>query len=296
MLYEGGYNETGRSVDVTQAITAATNASSAVLTVTNVNGCIAGQTVTLSSLSGGTWAGAAGSYTVQASGTDSGHCAINLNSTGLGTLSGATLTYTGSTNYVNYLRQSTYLQASLLTLTTTLYQDVIANGGINPSQFNLASTFGTGNSGSWYVDNPNNWLTPGYPLATCSSCTISTTSMTLGGTITGIFTAGMVVAGGSVTSNSIVTACTPNGAGPCGSNATDVLTLSQSSTVAVGETITGTIPPTVIVGGPGTISPVTAFKAICTWNRNGGGCSWLLKRDLDPASNDNDPMWLEKAA
>jgi hypothetical protein len=25
-------------------------------------------------------------------------------------------------------------------------------------------------------------------------------------------------------------------------------------------------------------------------------CNFLLKRDLDPASNDNDPMWLEKAA
>jgi hypothetical protein len=23
---------------------------------------------------------------------------------------------------------------------------------------------------------------------------------------------------------------------------------------------------------------------------------WLLKRDIDPTSNDNDPMWLEKAA
>lgn len=29
-----------------------------------------------------------------------------------------------------------------------------------------------------------------------------------------------------------------------------------------------------------------------SWSRGG----WLLKRDLDPASNDNDPMWLNKAA
>jgi hypothetical protein len=28
----------------------------------------------------------------------------------------------------------------------------------------------------------------------------------------------------------------------------------------------------------------------------GSGAGWLLKRDVDPASNDNDPMWLEKAA
>lgn len=26
------------------------------------------------------------------------------------------------------------------------------------------------------------------------------------------------------------------------------------------------------------------------------GQPFLLKRDIDPASNDNDPMWLEKAA
>lgn len=33
------------------------------------------------------------------------------------------------------------------------------------------------------------------------------------------------------------------------------------------------------------------FTGIQQFNAN-----WLLKRDLDPASNDNDPMWLEKAA
>jgi len=27
-----------------------------------------------------------------------------------------------------------------------------------------------------------------------------------------------------------------------------------------------------------------------------GMFNFLLKRDMDPASNDNDPMWLEKAA
>jgi hypothetical protein len=31
-------------------------------------------------------------------------------------------------------------------------------------------------------------------------------------------------------------------------------------------------------------------------NTVGGGSSWLLKRDIDPASNDNDPMWLRAAA
>jgi hypothetical protein len=31
------------------------------------------------------------------------------------------------------------------------------------------------------------------------------------------------------------------------------------------------------------------------WTNWGAEVNWLLKRDLDPAANDNDPMWLEKA-
>lgn len=46
-------------------------------------------------------------------------------------------------------------------------------------------------------------------------------------------------------------------------------------------------------------------QAVVNYFRNGYGltpitkaigCSYLLKRDLDPASNDNDPMWLQKVA
>jgi hypothetical protein len=81
------------------------------------------QTVTLSNLSGGKWPSAEGSYTVQASGTDANHCAINLNSTSLGTLSAATITYTGSAKYVSFLirflisRQSrTHIRRSYITM------------------------------------------------------------------------------------------------------------------------------------------------------------------------------------
>lgn len=38
-------------------------------------------------------------------------------------------------------------------------------------------------------------------------------------------------------------------------------------------------------------TPSTAWDAFAPFNAN-----WLLKRDLEPASNDNDPMFLEKAA
>jgi hypothetical protein len=40
-----------------------------------------------------------------------------------------------------------------------------------------------------------------------------------------------------------------------------------------------------------------AWDAVCDWVGNGSQCNgWLLKRDVGPASNENDPMWLEKAA
>lgn len=42
---------------------------------------------------------------------------------------------------------------------------------------------------------------------------------------------------------------------------------------------------------PGTSVPFKTYDGIATFNTN-----WLLKRDLNPASNDNDPMWLEKVA
>lgn len=343
MAYEGGFEDPAADFDTTQVMTGATNASAAILTVA-ANGCVAGQTIGLSNLSGGTWSGATGTYTVQASGTDATHCAINLNSTSLGTLGaatftgsssgagnltltvtsvtgtiavgmalvpingigagttiasqvsgtpggagvyttniatfvsgasisgGATITYTGSTNYVNYLRQSTYVQPALYTLELASYNAVANNGGINPSQFNLSG--GYNDQSAWFVDPLNNWLTPGMQLASCTACTISGSNLTLGGTITGIFTPGLVVTGGFVTGNSLITSCTRNGSGPCGSNATDVLGLSQSSTVASGEAMTASVPPTTIIGGPSDhlLSPVTAFKSICDWNHNTAMC------------------------
>lgn len=38
-------------------------------------------------------------------------------------------------------------------------------------------------------------------------------------------------------------------------------------------------------------TPYKTYEGIATFNTN-----WLLRRDINPASNDNDPMWLEKAA
>jgi hypothetical protein len=61
--------------------------------------------------------------------------------------------------------------------------------------------------------------------------------------------------------------------------------------------IIGKIPPPANQIGNSTTSPIRAWDAVCDWVGNGNQCNgWLLKRDVDPASNDNDPMWTEKAA
>jgi hypothetical protein len=68
----------------------------------------------------------------------------------------------------------------------------------------------------------------------------------------------------------------------------------QSSTVSVGEQITGNANPQLDAAGTDTDSPITQWKAIRTWSGQCGG--FLLKRDLDPASNDNLPAFVNYAA
>jgi hypothetical protein len=46
----------------------------------------------------------------------------------------------------------------------------------------------------------------------------------------------------------------------------------------------------------GIVLNVGEFPYLLTPSSGFGTWNFLLKRDLDPASNDNDPMWLEKAA
>lgn len=77
--------------------------------------------------------------------------------------------------------------------------------------------------------------------ATATSNTIAGTTLTLGGTITGTWAAGQTVAGTSVTTGTYITAFlagTPNTAGA-------TYSLSASSTVSVGESMTGGVIPNV---------------------------------------------------
>jgi len=272
-FYEGGFNESTIGADATQAITAATNdATGAVLTTANPNGCVIGQTVNIANFAGGTWSTADGSYAVTAV-PSSTQCKLgSLDSSGLGTFSSGTLTYTGSQGYINYLRTVSYLAPDLDTWTTTLYNSAIVNGGINPSQYWMASSF---------PSSP--WLTFSYdlygyfPVGKCTGCTISSTTLTLGGTITNVFRVGDTLLGGGVTgigtgagSMTTITSCTPVGGNVCGTTSGDTLGLSQASTVASGTTMTSNAAPG--AAGSGLVSPVRSWHAICNWNGNGAAC------------------------
>lgn len=182
----------------------------------------------------------------------------------------ATITYTGSGAWVNYLRATSYLAPELDSLTTTVYNQVTSNGGVNPSQYQLSSAGASiGNSNPWFVFAPD--IIGYYPVGKSTSVTIASTTATLAGTITGVFRIGdLLFGGGALTANSIITGCTPIGANVCGTTSGDQLTLSQSSTVASGIVMTGNAIPG--VPGSGTVSPVRAFNAICKWNGNPTAC------------------------
>jgi hypothetical protein len=312
--YEGTYSFNAQATDKTAPVTAATNASSAVLSVAGVNsggtqsenGCVGGQTVGLTSVvSSGTWASSYSNLTVTA--TTNSTCTVNINSTGLGTLTSATLTFTGSggasgctasttcyvAGYTNFLRTQAYLAPSLKTLTTYFYGQFAANGGQYPALFTLAASYFP-----WF-----GWFPDIYGYFTegnCSSCTISTNTMTLGGTVTGVFKVGDTIFGKGVTgpgtgagSQTTITLI----ASGTGTQPGDTLELSQNSTVASGVPMSSNVTPATSPNTLYTNSPVTQWSAICDWNGVGANCGgYLLNRDLDPGSNDNTPVGLAVAA
>jgi hypothetical protein len=193
-------------------------------------------------------------------------------------LSAGTITYTGSADYVTQLRMAGYLSPDLDTYTTNLFNIIAANGGINPSQYHLANIYG--------IFGGNPWLVFGFDvygyftLGQCTACTISGSTLTLGGKIKGVFGPGQTLFGAGVTgigtgasSNTTITSCMPVGANVCGTRAGDTLGLSQPSTVSSGVTMTGNATPPTNNARNSTTSPVRAWGAICRWNGNGNQCN-----------------------
>jgi hypothetical protein len=301
--YEGTFTNQLQGSDETIAVTSATNGNPCILNTTATNGAFPGMTVGLTNVVGGSWSASYSGFTVSAA-TANTISIGNLDCTSLGTLTSATLTYTGSANYVSYLRSNTYLAPQLYTDTLLNYASFFAANGVNPSQFTLGGLLSSGYPWTAWSPDIYGYLT----LATCTACTVLGTTLTLGGTITGIFTPGQTIFGkfiagignGSGGNTTILGSCSTSGPGPCGGNSGDTLAISQvpTQTISSGESMSGNATPSANAAGNSTTSPIQQWGAICHWNGNTNACNggFLLNRDLSPASNDNRPVGIDIAA
>lgn len=266
--YEGGNGTGSQAVDVTQSITAATNAANAVLSIAN-NGCVAGQTVGFTSMVGGTWSTLNSTTGTVVSATTS-TCTVSVSGSGLGTLSSGTLTYTGSANYVSYLRVYSWMAPQHATTTTAIYNEIASTTGdcapsacsLFPSQFVLANDITQGTS-TWLAFSRDPY---GYvPVASTSGATAASGSLTLGATVSGIFTSGLTLTGGAISGATVTGSCTQTGSLPAGANPGDVCPISNSSTVT-STSFKGFVAPSSTCN-----SPVTSWQAIGAWNK-GSAC------------------------
>jgi hypothetical protein len=279
--YEGTYTNGGQGSDIQCSSGVGCNPTVTSGTTTDItlpnNGAVVGMSVTIQSATGGTWSSVVGN-TYQVTAVASGDFHVSLNSTGLGTATALAFSYTGSANYVTYMRAQSYLSPDLRTLTTLAYNTIAGTSGacsphacsINPSQFNL--------SGPFFGTNADTWLTWSFDtygyfqIANCTSCTISGSTLTLGGTVKGIFGSGQTVLWGSTTPPTISGACSTSGPGPAGSNAGDTCPLSASFTVSTGTAMSGNATPPANQAGNSTTSPVQQWNGICAWNNNANAC------------------------
>jgi len=280
--YEGTFSYTGQATDIT--VTSTSRSSSPPNTTftfgINPNGGVVGQDVKVTAASGGTWSTIVNNtYAVSAvTGTT---FTIPLDSSGLGALSSITFTYVNSANYLNYFRNRALLAPEVATLTGTLYDGLSKTTGwcspnicaYSPSQFvmgqviSTAASAGQGNFIMWAND------IYGYlPQASCTSCSVSGTNLTLGGTVSGIFTSGLAITGEGVNLQTITGACSQTGAGPAGSNAGDVCPLSASLSAVSNKPMSANVVPALNGLGNSTTSPAKQWGAVCAWNGNASLC------------------------
>jgi hypothetical protein len=244
----------------------------------SMNGAVAGMTVTLTSASGETWSKLVGTDYIVDTGPTKSLIPIKhsdgsaFDCSGLGTLTSGVLTYKGSglgPAYINMLISASWISSQLTTMNTDLYGKFVAAGGQSPSQFVISTPLtGIVGWGSFFFD-----LYGYFPFGTSTASTISGTTLTLGGTVTGLYEPGQTI---------LCTGCPVGTTIVSGSGrvAGDILTLSQAPTPAIStsEAINSFF-----------VGPSTEWQSIINWNH-----SFLLKRDINPAANDNSPMWLDE--
>jgi len=242
------------------------------------NGAVAGMTVTIRSATGGAWSTVVGnSYTVQATGLSQSQIPIDLDCSGLGTLSSMTLSYTGSYDYINYLRNNSWSAPDVETATYQMCIVAAKYGGGGCSQLDIAGPVSPGTV--WQLTSPDLY---GYnPVASCTACTVSGTTLTLGGTVSGRYQAGQTIVGTGIgTAPAITITGVLSGTGTAPG---DTLSLSSSPGNLSARAIYGT-----------NVGLFPAWNGFLDYNSTHGG--FLLKRDIDPAANDNIPMFLNQAA
>lgn len=225
-----------------------------------------GMPIALSNISetGGTnWAklAARGNLTVGPGGTPQSLPIIlngaELDCSGYDALKSATVTYVGSANWVNTMRVESWTWPEIGAVDTSLFEEFVAQGGVNPSQLNDAEE-----AAPWHLEGFDiyGW----YQFGKCSACNISQTTLTLGGTVTGEFKIGQSLLGRGVATlqttaaNTTIVSCTKGtGLGPCGTDAGDVLGLSQNAhSTQTGVAIASYYLPT-----------LAGYNALQRWNR-----------------------------
>jgi hypothetical protein len=173
--YENSVNEQfGFVLNNSQYVPASTSMTIA------ANGAVAGMHVTITAATGGSWPSVVGgTYTVQSSGLSASQIPIDLDCSGLGGLSSMTLTYTGSVNYVNFLRNLQYFSPESEVATDYMCQVAGSYGGGGCSQLDIATPISIG--AAWSLASPNIYAYN--PAAACSACTTTNTpspTLTLG--------------------------------------------------------------------------------------------------------------------
>jgi hypothetical protein len=197
------------------------------------NGAVAGMTVTITAAAGGTWSTQVGNnFTVQATGLSQSVIPINLNCTGLGTLTSMTLTYTGSLNYINYLRANSWSAPDQEGATNQMCI-VTGNYGGGCSQLDIAGLVSPGDA--WMLGSPD--IYSFQSVASSTASTIAGTTLTLGGTVGGRFQAGQTVLGTGIATGITITGVLTG----TGTVAGDTLSLSSSPGTITAEEIDGTV-------------------------------------------------------
>ena len=152
----------------------------------------------------------------------------------LGTLSSLKLTYIGSSDYVNFLRDRSYASPQISSVQKAFYNDFFKFGGGGASQLNVADLWGS----PWRSmgDDMEGYMT----VAACTKCSISNGVLTLGGAVSGRFETGTIITGANQPGGSASVTITDYISGD-GSKPGDKLSLSTGSVRMVNRPLRSTV-------------------------------------------------------